>query len=179
MVFHDLAHTPLHPVASQHLENDVLGAHPVGESPRELDAQYLGAGKVVGIAGHCHGDVKPTGTDPEHADAGGARGVTVCPQKSLAGNTEPFHMDLVADAVACGAEMESVASCCGLEIAVVVGVLVVRLQDVVVDILHGQFRLNRGDAEGLELEHGHGPGCILQEGLIDPDGDFFARYEPS
>ena len=50
---------------------------------------------------------------------------------------------------------------------VVVRVLVVRLQEVVIHVLGSQLHLDPIDPEGFELQHGHGAGGILKEGVVD------------
>ncbi len=71
-------------------------------------------------------------------------------------------------------EMDAVAGAGGLQVLVVVGVLVVGLQQVVVDVLRRQLDLHPVESEGLELEHGHGAGGILQQGMVDGDADLLA-----
>ncbi len=39
--------------------------------------------------------------------------------------------------------------------------------------------LTRGDPHGHEFQHRHGAGGILQQGMVDPDGDLLAGDEPS
>ena len=89
------------------------------------------------------------------------------PEKRLARNAEALHVHLVRDAVARQAEMDAVAGAGGLKVLVVVGVLVVGLQEVVVHVLGRQLDLHPVDPQGLELEHGHGAGGILEQGVID------------
>ena len=56
-------------------------------------------------------------------------------------------------AVARPAEVDAVSRAGGLEELVIVGVLEVRVQDVVVHVLGRQCRLDGAEAQGLELEH--------------------------
>ncbi len=59
----------------------------------------------------------------------------------------------------------------------VVGVLVVGLQQVVIDVLGAQLRLHRIEAQGLEFEHCHRPGGVLQQGMVDANGDLLAGHQ--
>ena len=59
----------------------------------------------------------------------------------------------------------------------VVGVLVVELDDVVVDVLNGALDLHPRDAELLELHQSHRPGRVLEQRLIDPQRDRGAGVE--
>ena len=44
-----------------------------------------------------------------------------------------------------------------------------------VDILGSELGPDPVHAERFELEHGHGAGGVLQQGVIDADADFFTR----
>jgi hypothetical protein len=56
----------------------------------------------------------------------------------------------------------------------VIGVLIVRLEKVVVNVLCGKFYPDPADPEGLEFEHGERSRCILQQGVINLNTDLFA-----
>jgi len=60
---------------------------------------------------------------------------------------------------------------------VVLRVLLIGLQQVVIDVLHGQFRADAVEAERLELEHDQGARRILGESLVDPDPEFVSGSE--
>ena len=64
-----------------------------------------------------------------------------------------------------------------LEEAVVVRVLVVELDDVVVDVLDRALDLHARNAELLELHERHRPRGVLEQGLVDPQGDRAARHQ--
>ena len=59
----------------------------------------------------------------------------------------------------------------------IVGVLEVRVQDVVVHVLDRQCRLDGGQAQGLELEHGECARGILEQRVVDPEADLPSRGE--
>ena len=59
----------------------------------------------------------------------------------------------------------------------VLHVLVVDLEDVVVDVHDRQWHRDLAGAELLELHAGHGPGGVLDEDLVDDDGDVLAGLE--
>ena len=174
VVFDDLADAPLDVVAAQHLEDHVLGADPVGELPGELDAENLRAGEMIGVAGHGHGDIEAAGADGQHRHPRGAGGVAVRADHGQPGTAEALHMNLVGDAVARPRKVDAVAGTGGLQVLVVVGVLVVGLQQVVVDVLGGETDLDPRQAQRFELQHRHGAGGVLQQGMVDLDGDLLA-----
>ena len=58
---------------------------------------------------------------------------------------------------------------------VVVRVLEVGLQQVVIDILRRHLRLNPVQAQRLELEHHHGAGGVLGQGLVDLQSDLLSH----
>jgi hypothetical protein len=64
-----------------------------------------------------------------------------------------------------------------VEELVVLRVLLIGLQQVVIDVLHGQVRADSVEAERLELEHDQGARRILCECLVDPDPEFVAGGE--
>ncbi len=177
VVLDDLADATLDIVAAQHLQDHVLGAHPVGEFAGEFHPQHFRAGQVIRTAGHGQGHVETAGADGEHGDSRRPRGVAVGAEHRQAGAAEALHMHLMRDAVSRTAEVDAVAGAGGLQVAMIVGVLVVGLQQVVVDVLGGQVDLHPLKPQGLELEHGHGPRRVLQQGVVDADGDLLAGDE--
>lgn len=65
----------------------------------------------------------------------------------------------------------------GTQIAMILHVLVVDLEDVVVGVDDAQRNRNRLRVEHLELEGGHGGRGVLQQDLVDGDTDVSARGE--
>ena len=53
----------------------------------------------------------------------------------------------------------------------VIGVLEVRLHQVVVHVADRQLGPDPGDADGLEFEVGHGARGVLGQGLVDAQSD--------
>src|SRR5919205_561175 len=158
--------------APQELEDDVLGLHPRPlQRPLQANLDHLGAGDLVGMAGHRHRDVEPAGADRDHAQGAARRRVRIGADEDLAGPREALERDVVADAVAGAREPGSVAPAVGLQHAVVVGVLEVELDDVVVDVLDRPPDADARHADLLELHEGHRPGGVLQERLVDAHAD--------
>jgi hypothetical protein len=79
-------------------------------------------------------------------------------------------MDLVGYAVARPAEVNAVSRARRLEEPVIVGVLEIRVQNIVVHILDGQC-LDGAETEGLELEHGERTRSILEQCVVNPKAD--------
>ena len=75
------------------------------------------------------------------------------------------------DAVPGWREAQAVAVREGPQIPVVLHVAVVDLQDVVVHVEHRQRDGDIIHSEQLELHPGHGAGGVLDEHLVDADGD--------
>ena len=172
-VFHHLADAALDAQPPQHLQDDVLRRHTVGQPAGEPDAHDLRAGQVVGPAAHRHGHVQAARPDGQHADAAAGGGVAVAAQQGHPGHAEALQMHLVADAVAGLRAEDPVLLRHALDILVVVRVLKPGLQGVVVDIGNALLRPHPPDAHGLKLQVGHRAGGVLRQGLVDPDGDLF------
>ncbi len=58
----------------------------------------------------------------------------------------------------------------------VVGILIVGLQQVMIYILAGQFGLSLIQLHSLQFQHYHGTRSILRKRLVNFDPDFFTRY---
>ena len=58
----------------------------------------------------------------------------------------------------------------------VLRILAVGLQQVVVDVLHGNLRARAIQSQRLQLQHDQGPGRVLGEGLVDVQADFGPRH---
>ena len=116
----------------------------------------------------CHGErhVQPPRADGQHAEPCGRRGVRVGSQKGGPRHAEALQVHLVRDPVARLGEMDPESLRRAGQKGVVVGVLVVGLQQVVVHVLSRQVDLDPVDAGGHELQHRHGAGGVLQECLI-------------
>jgi hypothetical protein len=61
----------------------------------------------------------------------------------------------------------------------VVGVFKIGLQQVMIDILGGEFGAYARDVHGLELQHHQGAGGILGEGRIDGEAGACGVYAPA
>ncbi len=85
IVFDYFADAPLHIIATQHLQDHVLGAHPIRQRSGELHSQDFRAWKMVRPAGHSQRHIKPSGSDAQHGHACGAGRVAVRPEDDLAG----------------------------------------------------------------------------------------------
>ncbi len=88
---------------------------------------------------------------------------------------EPLHVHVVADTVARLGVVHTVLGGKPLQKEMVVGVLVVELDDVVVYVLNGQGNLDPAYAYLLQLHAGHRAGSILEQGLIYLDAHLLAR----
>ena len=158
----------------EHLQDQVFGRDPFREPAGQLDPPDLRTGEVKGVPGHGQGDIKSAGTDGKHAHPGGRGGVGVGAEHDFPRHAETLKMHLVGDTVARFGEMDAEPLCSGHQEDMIVGVLVVGLEQVVVDVLGSQLDFDPVDPHGHEFQHRHGAGCILEKGMIDPDGDFAA-----
>ena len=97
--------------------------------------------------------------------------------QELAGLGEPLEVDVVRDAIAGAGVEDAVASTERLQVAVLVHVLVVDLQDVVVDVHHRQRDGDPICSKRFELEGGHGAGGVLDQDLVDVEVDLLPGNE--
>jgi hypothetical protein len=86
-------------------------------------------------------------------------------------------VDLVGDAVARPAEVKTITLAGSLQIAVIVGVFEVGLQQVMVNVLGCKLDLNPLDSQGLEFQHCHGACGVLQKSVVNADGYFLTRHQ--
>ena len=142
-----------------------------GGSSLQVHADHDRGRGLERVAGHGQGDLEPAGADGDRPAGARGRGVRVGPEQGRAGAGEPLGVDLVADAVAGPRVVEAVAGGAALEEQVVVGVAVVEAEHVVVDVLDGQVDPDPVQPQGLELHAGHRPGGVLEQRLVDPQGD--------
>ena len=173
-VLEDLSTPAAHRVASQQLEDDVLGVHPGTELSGEPDADDLGHGEVIGPAAHGHRHVEPARPDGEHARGAAERGVAVRAEDELPRPAEGLEVHLVADAVAGLGEPRPVARGGRLHVPVVVGVARVRLVDVVVDVAHHPRGLDPREAHGLELQPRHVAVGVREQALVNAQADLLS-----
>jgi hypothetical protein len=80
----------------------------------------------------------------------------------------------MADAVSRPAEPVTEARGGGLQKDVVVHVFVIGLQQVVIDVLHGDLGPGFSQAEGFQFKHDQGARGVLLENLIDLQADLDA-----
>jgi hypothetical protein len=93
-------------------------------------------------------------------------------QEGLARDTESLHMNLVRNPIPGPTEVDPIAGGGSLEVSVVIGILVVRLQQVMVYVLDRKRSPDLFNPHCLEFQHSQRPCGILQERMINPDGDF-------
>jgi hypothetical protein len=96
--------------------------------------------------------------------------VRVGPHQQLTRAGEVLQVDVVGDPVAGRRVPDAEPAAEALQVLVVLHVLVVDLQHVVVDVLDGERDSDVVNAEHLELHRGHGPGGVLDEDLVDREG---------
>ena len=100
-------------------------------------------------------------------------------KKGLARFPKAFHVHRMADAGPGRAEPQAEPLAGTAQKQVIVRVAVVGLQQVVVNVLRGQFSFDLAKPHGLQLEHNQGTGCILGQRLIDVQPDFLAGLHRS
>ena len=93
--------------------------------------------------------------------------MAVRPYQGFPRHTEALHVDLVANPVPGRAEMNAVAGAGCLEVHVVVGIFIVRLQEVVIHILGSQLYIDRFNAQRLKFQHGHCSCGILKKRVVN------------
>ena len=175
VVLDDPADAALDAVPAEHLEDDVLRGHPVGQRPGEFDAPDLRHSDVEGVARHRHGDLQSAHADRQHAQSAGGARVGVGTDHRGAGPAEAGLVDGMGDSVAGLGEPQAVALGRRLEEQVVLRVLLIRLEEVVVDVLDGQLCAHAVQSQCFEFEHHHRARGVLGECLIDGQTDLVAR----
>ena len=175
VILNDAPDATVDVVAAQHLENHVLGAAPLGELAAQLDAPHLGHVHVVGLAGHRHGDVEAARADRQHPHRARGRRVRVRAEQRRARDPESLLMDGVGNPVTGGRVPDAPLLARTLQEQVVVGVLVILLDEVVVDVLGRELGFEALDLHGFELEHDHRTGGVLGQRLVDLECDLLAR----
>jgi len=167
----DLADTALYREPPQQLENHVLTGHPRAQTPDEPHQHHLGHAQPIGFPGHRHGHVQAAGTHSQHSQRARHRRVAVRAQEHAPRDGKPLQVYLVADAVARPAVEQPVARRERAQEAVVVGVLEADLQHVVIHVDDRGRSADALDPHRLELHRGHRAGGVLQQRLLDVQGD--------
>jgi hypothetical protein len=85
-----------------------------------------------------------------------------------------FLMYWMADAIAGPAIPDPEPLTCTQKKEMIIGILIVFLNEVVIDILAGQFRSRSVQSHRLQFEHHESPRRILGECLIDANPDLLA-----
>ena len=181
-ILDNLADAALDREQGEHLQDDVLRAHALSESARQM---HLGDARHVQherLARHRARDVEAARADREHTDAAARRRVRIAAEERRARPSEALKVHLMTDAVAGAREEYAVLLRDRLQILVIVGILEAALQGVVVDIADGKLRLDLIDAHRLKLQVRHRARRILRQRLVDAYADrrslfHLARHE--
>ena len=175
IVFDDPAHSALNAVAAQHLEDHVFGAHPIWQPAGELHPPDLGHGREKCLARHGQRHFQSAGSDGQHAQCAARRSVAVGAEERSARLAEVLLVARVAHAISRPGIPHAETLARAAQEQVVIGILVIRLDDVVVDVLDADLGLHPIQAHGFELQHHQCASRILGQRLIDANPDFFAR----
>ena len=175
-VFNDLTDTALYGHATQYFQNDIFCRYPRGQLAGQLYLYHLRTGNVVSTAAHCHCNVQTAGTHRDHTDTAASRGMAVRADQSLSRNAETLQMYLMADTVAGTGKINAVLLCNAADKAVVICIFKAVLEGVVVDVCHAAFCTYTRNAHCLKFQICHCTGCVLCQGLVDPDSDFGTLY---
>ena len=97
------------------------------------------------------------------------------PKQGSSRFSEALHVNGMADPVARPAVPDAELFARAKQKQVVVGILEIRLQQIVIDVLGRHLGLGPGNLHGLKLQHHHGSGGILGQGLIDAQSNFLPR----
>jgi hypothetical protein len=102
--------------------------------------------------------------------------VRVRAEQRLSGDAESLLVDGMGDAVAGGRIPDAPLLAGALEEEVVVGILVVFLDQVVIHVLGREVALGPLDVHCFEFEHHHRAGGVLGQRLVDVEGDLLAWF---
>ena len=169
------ARCPVGAVAPQHLQDDVLGAHPGLQFTDEADTPDLGHRQVQGLAGENQRHRQATGADGQHAERSRGARMAVGAEQAGAGAPEGLLVHGVADPVARPAEPQPEPLAGAAHHQVVLGVVPVRLQQQVIDVADGEIDSRTVDAHGLEFERDQRPDGVVHEDLVNAECDLRAR----
>ena len=173
-VFKDAPHAALDAQTGQHVQNDVLGLRPSGQTTGEPHLDDLGHGNAVGFPGHGKGHGKTAGAHGETAHAAGVGGMAVGSEKHAAGPGEVFQMKLMTDAGAGSGVHRAEALRRRAQEAMVVGIAEPHLQRIVIHIAYRKLGTNGREAQGFKLKPGHGARGVLRKRLIHTKPDFLS-----
>src|SRR5262245_30318374 len=81
----------------------------------------------------------------------------------------------MADSIAGAPKPDHEPLTCGQKEEMIIGIFMVFLNEIVVNILAGQFRSRAVQSHRLQFEHHESPGRILCECLIDANADLLPR----
>ena len=146
---------------TQHLQYDVLSAHPFRQFAREVHAPDFRHPDEGGLARHRQGDVHSPGPKAEHAATAGRRGMAVTADQHVARLAGPLHVRRVTDAGAGPAVPDLVFAAGGAEEQVLLRIQVIGLDQIVVDVLDSQRHLDALGAHRLQFQHDHDAQHIL------------------
>src|SRR5262249_5791659 len=140
-------------MAAKQFKNYVFGAYPVRRPADQVHPPDLWHRKEEWLSRHGQRHLQPARADRKHAQCTGCRRVAIGAKQAVAGLAEVFLMTRMADAVSRPRIPKSKPLARATQEQVVVGVLVVCLDEVVVDILDTDLRLHAIKAHCFELEH--------------------------
>src|SRR5439155_17722755 len=120
-------------------------------------------------------DLEAARPDPEHAAGTCMRRVRVAAEPRISGHVEVLHVSPMTDPVSGSREQRPVSLADAPKEPVIARVLVAGLEDVVVHILGGLPDRDAILPHLFELKPGERARRVLEERLIHPDRDLFAR----
>src|SRR5246500_5319009 len=174
VVLDDSAFTAVRLMTPQHLQDDIFGRYPIGEGSRESDPPDRRHFYIERLSSDSHGDFQAAGAYSEHPDCSCCRCMTVGAEHCLPWLAESFLMYRMADAIAGPAIPDPEPLTCSQKEKMIVGILMVLLNEIVVNILAGQFRSCAVQSHRLQFEHHESPGRILCQRLVDANPDFLS-----
>ena len=158
-------------MTAQHLQDDIFGRYPIGKRSHESDPPDQWHFDVERLSRDGHGDFQAAGADGEHPDRSCCRRMAVGAEHCLSWLAESFLMYRMADAIAGPAIPDPESLTRTQKEEMIIGILMVFLNEIVVNILAGQFRSRAVQSHRLQFEHHESPGRILCECLIDANPD--------
>ena len=173
-VFERAAQTALDAHPAQHLEDDVLGVHTGLERAGQVDLHDFRHDKAHGLAGHGGRDVHATHTDGKHAHRAAVRGVRVAAEQHLARHRKAGGVNRMADAVAGARHVHAETLGGRLQVDMVIGRLVVDIEQVVVEIGNRELGAHTIKAQRLEGQVGHDGVDVVRQRLVDTQQDLLA-----
>ena len=110
-VFNNLAYATFNAHNSKNFKDNIFSRNPWLKIAGKINSCHLRHRNIVCTAAHSNSNIKSSGTHSKHTDTAARRCMAVRADKGFARNAKSFKVNLVANAVARSAEINTVFLC--------------------------------------------------------------------